>query len=366
MENLLFIHKRLKTRLFLVFLLMILLSSLLAAEDLDIQMIEEGIFGAERPSITGTFFDFQHHSSTEGIYWNRQAARFTDLMWEQKVEEMADMGMEYIIVMAVALNYKSFYPSEIFPEYPLAAEDPVKAVLEAAQRRDMKVFLGAGFFGEWTNPWESFTDKTVRERTRLFIKELSERYGHYESFYGFYWPNELGISGYFPQQFVDHVKECNSFAKKYLPRAKTLIAPYGTNMVRADDRYVAQLEELGVDIIAYQDEVGVMKTNPDQLYRIFKNLKTAHDKTGVALWADMEIFTFESGKAYKGALLPADINRIRLQLKELAPFVEEIICYQYIGLMDKPNSLAPLGPNAAKDLYVDYQKYLEGVPTIKM
>lgn len=337
-----------------------------SGEAVDLMALDEAIFGVDRPHITGTFFDIQHHSSTEAIYWNYQAAAFTDEMWEQKVEEIADLGMEYIVVMSVALHYHAFYPSEILPMFPLAAEDPIKAVLEAAQRRGVKVFLGAGFFGDWTNPWESFTDRTVRERTRLFIKEMSERYGHYESFYGFYWPNELGIDGYFPQQFINHVKECNAWAKEYLPRAKTLIAPYGTNKVKADDRYVAQLKELGVDIIAYQDEVGVMKTDPDQLYGIFKKLKEAHDKTDVALWADMEIFTFSSGSAYSGALLPADINRIRLQLKELAPFVEEIICYQYIGLMDKPGSLAPLGPVSAQQLYVDYVNYLEGLPTIKM
>ncbi len=341
---------------------LLLLNTALA--DMSIEEKEALFFGSQRYTITGTFFDFQHHSTVEGVYWNPQAAKFTDQMWEQKIEEMAEIGMKYVVVMAVALNNKSFYPSEILPKYPIKAYDPVEAVLKAAAKKGIKVFLGAGFYGDWTNPWQAFTDKTVREKTRRAIKELSERYGHYESFYGFYWPNELGINGYFPQAFIDHVNENNSWAKEYLPRAKILIAPYGTNRVKADAFYVEQLKALGVDIIAYQDEVGVEKTDFDDLPYIFENLKKAHELAGVTLWADMEIFRFEE-RVYNSALLPADINRIRMQLKGIGPYVEEILCYQYIGLMDKPESEAPLGPRKAQQLYQDYSNYLQGLPTIK-
>ncbi len=345
-------------------LLIIVLLSITSLADFSIEEREMMLFGEERPVITGSFLDFQHHSTVEGIYWNPQAAEFTDSMWELKIDEMSELGMKFIVVMAVALYNRSFYPSEIWPMYPIKAQDPVEAVLKAAQRNGMKVFLGAGFYGDWTKPWQAFTDLEIRERTRRAIKELSERYGHYESFYGFYWPNEVGIDGYFPQAFINHVKENNRWAREYLPKAKILIAPYGTNRVHADSKYVAQLKELGVDIIAYQDEVGVEKSSFDDLSYIFSELNAAHNQAGVTLWADMEIFRFES-QVYNSALLPADINRVRLQLKGIAPYVEEILCYQYIGLIDKPGSKAPLGPEEARKLYLDYKNYLEGLPTIK-
>lgn len=345
-------------------LLVFLLLLNTASADMSTAEKEELFFGSKRYKITGTFLDFQHHSTVEGVYWNPQAAMFTDQMWEQKIEEMAEIGMKYVVVMAVALYNKSFYPSEILPKYPIKAHDPVEAVLKAAAKNDIKVFLGAGFYGDWTNPWQAFTDRKVRERTKRAVKELSERYGHYESFYGFYWPNEVGIDRYFPQAFIDHVKENNSWAREYLPRAKILIAPYGTNRVKADAYYIEQLKDLGVDIIAYQDEVGVEKTKFDDLSYVFENLKRAHELAGVTLWADMEIFRFE-GRVYNSALLPADLNRIRMQLKGIGPYVEEILCYQYIGLMDKPESEAQLGPREAQKLYEDYYNYLQGLPTIK-
>lgn len=314
----------------------------------------------DAPVITGTFLDFQHHNTAEAPYWNPQAAAFTDAMWEAKVEEMADLGIHYIVVMAVALNGYSFYPSEIYPKYPLRAEDPVKAILTAAERRGVKVFLGAGFYGDWRDPYRAFRDSGIRERTRRAIKELAEKYGRFTSFYGFYWPNEVGISGHFPQAFIDHVKENNAWAKQYLPRAKTLIAPYGTNMAVPDETYVRQLKEMGVNIVAYQDEVGVRKTSPYDLKEIFAGLRQAHDKAGVTMWADMEIFDFE-GAVYKSALIPASMERIKVQLNAIAPCVEEIICYQYLGLMDRPKSAAPAGPLAAQQLYNDYVSYLANI-----
>ncbi len=302
--------------------------------------------------ITGSFLDFQHHNNKETT-WNTQVAAFTGEMWEEKIDEMAAVGIEYIVILSVALDYKSFYPSKIFPQWEMKAQDPLLAVLHAAERNKMKVFLGAGFYGNWTNPWEAFSDKEVRERTRQAIQELAIKYGDFRSFYGFYWPNELGIDGHFPQVFIDHVKECNAWAHTYLPKAKTLIAPYGTNKAIPDDLYVNQLQEMGIDIVAYQDEVGARKSKPEDLPRIFAELKKAHEKANVTLWADMEIYEFE-GEILVSRLLPGDFTRIDKQLQALIPLVEEIVCYQYLGIMNKPSSLAFAGPKETEKLYLDY------------
>lgn len=302
--------------------------------------------------ITGSFLDFVHHNPKETT-WNEQTIAFSDKMWEAKVDEMAEIGIEYLVVLSVALDYKSFYPSKIFHKWDLKAQDPLGAVLHAAERNKMKVFLGAGFYGDWTKPWEAFSDLGVRQKTKAAIEELALQYGDYRSFYGFYWPNELGIDGYFPQIFIDHVNECNNLAKANLPKAKTLIAPYGTNKAIPDATYVKQLKELGVDIIAYQDEVGARKSRPEDLSKIFSALKKAHQQAEVLLWADMEIYEF-AGEILVSPLLPGNFQRIIKQIDALSPLVDEIICYQYLGMMNKPNSLAFAGTKESKELYKAY------------
>ena len=78
-----------------------------------------------------------------------------------------------------------------------------------------------------------------------------------------------------------------------MPKCVNLIAPYGTKSVRADEEYVRKLEQLDIDIIAYQDEVGVKKTRAGYAGKYFEELCLAHKKAGRAkIWADMEIFGF--------------------------------------------------------------------------
>ncbi len=53
---------------------------------------------------------------------------------------------------------------------------------------------------------------------------------------------------------------CSRLARSLTPKAKIMIAPYGTRVARPDDTYVRPLEKMDLDIIAYQDEVGVRKS----------------------------------------------------------------------------------------------------------
>ena len=89
----------------------------------------------------------------------------------------------------------------------------------------------------------------------------------------------------------------------------------------------------------------------------FKTLQQAHQKAQKSrLWADMELFYFEQGT--KGNLLPADFNdRILKQMEDISPYVERILCYQYIGVMNKPGTDIA-GTKESTRLYRDYTKWL--------
>src|ERR1035438_10715964 len=65
--------------------------------------------------ITGSWFEFQHHATVEGVDWNPACARFTAAQWQAKVKEIADAGMDYLVLMATAVYYRAFYETSIFP-----------------------------------------------------------------------------------------------------------------------------------------------------------------------------------------------------------------------------------------------------------
>ena len=307
--------------------------------------------------ISGSWFEFQHHNKAEGTPWNPACARFTAEDWNEKVREMAGVGLEYLVLMAVALDYRTFYPSGILPSWELACEDPLEALLTAGDEHGIKLFVGNGFWGKWDSPG-IIANPQARKRRLAAMDELAENYGHHPSFYGWYWPNEAGICGHFKQEFIDYVRECNRHARRLLPEAPTLIAPYGTNRVQADDGYARQLEELEVDIIAYQDEIGVRKSKVGETAAYYEALRKVHDRVPqTALWADVELFEFEA-EVYQSALLPAEFARVEKQLEAVSPYVDLVLTYQYLGMMNKPGSAVFAGHRDSIRLYSDYLAWL--------
>lgn len=308
--------------------------------------------------IDGTFFEFIHHNTAEGKYWNPALQKFSGEDWRKKVNEISELQMEYIVVMATALYDRCFFKSEVFPFAEMPCNDPIEEILSQADTCGVKVFLGNGFYGDWTKAHRNMTDREVIKRSFRAMEELTALYAHHKSFYGWYYPDESCIILRFSKDFVSYVNECSAEAKKLTPDKKTLIAPYGTNLALANGSYVKCLSQLDVDFVAYQDEVGVKKTPVARTERIYEKLRKAHDKAGRAkLWADIELFDFE-GMVYKSALVPSSIERISRQIENVAPYVDKILCYQYMGLMNPNNSPSFAGhPDSAK-LYEDYKKYI--------
>jgi hypothetical protein len=148
-------------------------------------------------------------------------------------------------------------------------------------------------------------------------------------------------------------------ARQLKRNAPILIAPYGTRLAKPDDEYVRQLDGMDVDIVAYQDEVGVRKSKTTETPAFYEALKKAHDRSQKAkIWADVEIFEFE-GADYDSALIPASFDRIQRQLAAVSPFVENILVYQCLGLMNKPGSVAMAGNPQSVDLYSNYVRWLK-------
>ncbi len=322
------------------------------------QSVEPAPTSAAIKPISGSWFEFQHHATVEGVDWNPECAAFTCGQWNAKVKEIADIGMEYLVLMETALYYRAFFPTKIFPPWRLACTDPMEVVLTAADKYGVKVFIGGGFYGDWAS--DKIVSDPVAARKRLqAIEQLAQLYSHHKSFYGWYWPNEAFINRYYSEEFIRYVNTCSSQARRLTPRAKILIAPYGTRVAVPDDKYVRQLEALDVDVIAYQDEVGVRKSTPEETPRFYEGLKKAHDRAArAAIWADVEIFRFE-GVVYKSALLSAPFSRVLQQLESVSPWVEKILVYQYQGMMNKPGSKAFCGRPESTELYTAYVDWLK-------
>jgi len=316
--------------------------------------------------INGSWFEFWHHCLPEGKYVNPVVRYFSDEQWREKIREMAGLQMKYLVLTCSSMVYddyaESYFKTDIFPfAKDMVCQDPMGVMLDEADAHGMKIFISAGFYGNWQHTVENMTSPEVTERAFKAMGELYNRYGHHPSFYGFYFPDETCILPYYADLFIDYVNKYSAFGRSLNKDLKMLIAPYGTCLLKADDHFVSQLEVMDVDFIAYQDEVGVRKATPESAEGTYAALRKAHDKAGrAALWADMELFQFED-EVYKSALIPTDIARIRRQLECISPYVDEILCYEYLGVMNKPGTIAYCGHPDSIRFYNEYAALVDEI-----
>ena len=314
--------------------------------------------------LSGSWFEFQHHNAAEGKYWNPVCRHFSEAQWREKVREMHSLDMKYIVLLCTSLVYhesaEAYFETDIYPfAQDFACHDPIGAILSEADALGMKVFVSVGYYGSWHNPKDNMVNPDVTKRAFRAMEQIWARYGAHPSFYGWYYPDETCITRYFDENFAAYVNRYSAFSHSLDPKLKTMIAPYGTNRLAADDEYVRQLERLDVDIVAYQDEVGVRKSTPDQTGRFYAALKRAHDRAGRSrLWADVELFDFE-GDVYHSALLPSTMDRLAAQLEAVSPYVEEVLGYQYQGLMNRPGTIACCGHPDSVAFYTAYRDFMQ-------
>ncbi len=318
----------------------------------------------DRYKISGTWFEFLHHNKAEGVYWNPACRSFTEAQWRQKIREIARVGMKYLVLLCSSLAYEehaeSYFRGGPFP-FPkdMACKDPIEILLGEADQLELRVFMSCGFYGNWVRTEENMKSEEVRGRAFAAMEELYRLYGGHRSFFGWYLPDEAGMDETgFPGIFIDYVNTYHVKIRELDPSLPLLIAPYGISRVRVDESFVEQLRGLDCDFIAYQDGVGVRQTDLERVSEYFSALASAHRKAGRSrLWADMELFDFE-GNVYDSPLVPAPIQRIVQQLQAVGPHVEEILAYQYQGMMNPPDSPAFCGHPDSAALYRAYAEYI--------
>lgn len=311
--------------------------------------------------VVGTWFEFRHHNAAEGKYWNEICKNFTDEQWEELIADMADLGMKYMPMMCTSLvtndEAEAYFETDIFPMADMKCKEPMSVMFDAADKYGIKIFVSCGFYGNFNTPYANMISEEVKERAFKAMKELYERYGHHESFYGWYLPDEKWVNPYFSEEFIKYVNAYTAYGRSLMPNAKTLIAPYGVANIIADEKYIEQLTRLDVDYVAYQDGIGVESATVEKSGEYFKALREAHDAAGRSkIWADVEFFGFE-GQIYKSALIPANVERVMKQLEAVSPYVDEILCYQYQGIMNKPETKAYCGSGKSEELYNVIKEY---------
>ena len=311
--------------------------------------------------IKGSWFSIYWYDRRH-YYWNDACIHYTDDQWNALIKDMADLGMEYLVMCNVASNGYAVYDSTVLPKYPMASSDPLEAVMKACDQYGIKVFLNNDYYlaKNYFSIRAMFTPESLRGRYTM-LEEVAEKYSGHSSFYGWYWAWESHLDPYFPEHFMKYINDSTQRARTLTPGAKFLTAPYGTRLATNDATFVRQVDQLDVDIIAYQDTIGCYAMDIEQSARSFETLRKVHDQVPQRkLWADVETFTWEGkDNVAETPLIPAEFSRLKAQLAAVSPYVDEILVFIFEGLFSNPNSIAYTGYEKAADYYNQYVAWLK-------
>jgi hypothetical protein len=317
--------------------------------------------------IDGAWLGFYHWSEAEGKFWNSELKKMTDKQWGELMDAQHGLEMNIIVIQDVIRNpteyagkhniekdgYKGvpYYPSKLFPGHvPIAAADPLEAVLAQADKNGMNVFVGVGAYA-----WFDFTTGSLEWHKKL-ATELWDKYGHHPSFYGWYVSEEQdgGLADEQARKDIVHFfKEFSAFIKAKTPDKPIMLATNSHNLRGAEATYRLLLPHL--DILC---PFGFHRMPATDLTgeAAAAKLQALCDEAGSHLWMDMEVFDF----AENNALVPRPIKGLLSDLHRFPNF-EKILCYQFPGLLNSPGmSIKPGGPNTVK-LYIDYKQYLDSI-----
>lgn len=320
-------------------------------------------------TIDGAWVGIVHWSEEEGRYWNADIRKLTEDDWREQIRGMHGLGMDTVIVQEVFRNQAyygknaiastgypglAYYPSALFPgRVQMASHDPIEAILSEADRLDMHVFLGVGLYA-----WFDFSSDSLAWHKNV-AAELWRRYGHHPSFYGWY-VSEEAYGSLIPDQgeqaadryrkeVITFFTEFQSFCRHLAPEKPILFAPNAHGLLKSRDVWPLVLKHIDIICPFAFHRMPSGDLTGEQAANLWQEIS---DKAGAHLWMDMEAFVFE-----KQALAPRPIDGL-IQDMQRFPNFEKILCYQYSGIFNSPESRIRPGGSATVQLYREYRKYL--------
>jgi hypothetical protein len=356
---------------------------LVVKENTTIQKIEKPIKIIDSKirstqQINGAWVGLYHWSETEGKMWNPDIKKMTEAQWKELVHSMHTIQMNIIVIQESFRNemyadkhhieqegYKgrAFYPSTLYNErMPIAANDPMEAILSEADKLNMNVFIGVGMYA-----WFDFTTASLEWHKKV-AKELWDRYGTHPSFYGWYISEENsgGLDAYSTnnEDLVRRQKNIVEFFKGFKDYSISL-TPDKPVMLATSSYDVPKGEKIYPDLLKYLDILcpfGFARMPEGDLTgeEAAKRLQQLCNDSQTHLWFDLEAFLFHK----VGYLYPRPINEIVHDLNLFDNF-EEILCYQYPGVFNNPKMSVRIGEESTIKLYLDYKNYINNKPTSK-
>ena len=268
------------------------------------------------PLVRGGFFQLSTNGSADA------SSKNSEYSWYLQLKGMKELGMEYVVIQysthfnakttlingenITALGYR------YTPTY--GTEDLCMAVLDAAEKLGMKVWLGTIHDSDFTNPIGNMSQyEQIVNDSYAIIQDIHDMYGDHPAFGGYYLSDETCDQWLNLKGGVEACRYVYEGQSKYIRSidsdATIMIAPAiwrsGEPSTGADNLYrmiapASEGERPVVDIVAAQDCLGRESTLyvTPEAYASFESYvdewAKAVRRAGADFWHDAEVFEITS------------------------------------------------------------------------
>jgi len=289
--------------------------------------------------------------------------------WDEDFANMKSVGIEMVVLIRSGYKRWQTLPSKVLIENERCFTPPIDLVelfLKLSDKHGMKFFLGLYDSGRyWTdeNFWTNGNYQREVEVNKALIDEVWQKYGHFNSFSGWYLSQECSRNN---GKIIEMFATLGQYCKKVSGGLPTLISPYidgkknisqyTTETTKADgitlQSHESEWDEIfkgiagSVDIVAFQDG----HVDLDELVDFLRINKKLCDRHGLECWTNSE--TFDRDMPIK--FLPIKWEKLKLKL-ELASQagIENAITFEFSHFMSPQSMYISAG-----HLYNRYKEYI--------
>lgn len=285
--------------------------------------------------------------------------------WQSLFTQFKALGLSRLVVQWSAYDDIAFFQTS---EYQGISPPPLETILSLADAAGMELFVGLHHHSEFWNKValdanlvEVYLQRS-RHHSTLLAERLEPLLKKHPSFQGWYIPQEVDdINWQTPNKRKVLFTYLNSLATQlHLMTPKKQVAISGFSNAAMDPEtfeefWSALLQAAPIDVVLFQDGIGVNKL---KLKELPLYLKAMHDATSTnvrELQIVIEIFSQTEGppldnNAFRA--VPAPLERITKQLRIAGQYSEKNIAFSV------PEYMSQQGSAEARKLYERYLSYL--------
>jgi hypothetical protein len=280
--------------------------------------------------------------------------------WADEFARIRQLGINELVIQWTRYDNVTFYPLKD------KGDSLVNRIAEAAEKVGLDLYFGLAMNSNWAKPQNldgKMIDQALHE-SKEAAKIVHSLLGKHPNFRGWYIPQELTDLFYTYEQqelLLVYFSELTAYLHK-LDDLKPVLAsgytsPEKSHLVKFTMWWMHVFDESGIDILIFQDGAGT--GNPKKWEQILPYVEAIaiidDDYFSGDVWFVAEVFTQLDGpdinnKPFRA--IPADFNRISMQLKLLGQLGKRLASYAYFPYMQ------PSAGVAADSLYQNYKEFI--------